>query len=189
MARGRKGQSAEERAAKGNPGKRGAKATKGKTVPPLPPVSEATPAYLSAEGKKVWARVAPILAPMKFFRATDHEAMARYCENLQNWWAAERRLRRFKGDPTYETESKHGKMLRVHPLLTAQNAYEKRLIALEDRLGLSPKARQEILRGLASALPPLPPGPRDGELDLDRDAADPPPPSPIGILNPPTTLQ
>ena len=113
LATGRKGQSDEVKAAKGNPGRRplnGETGEKSATkAVPLPPVTDATPAYLSADGKRIWARVAPHLGRMYFFRSTDHEGLARYCENLKNWWACERRIRRLKSGPIYETNSKHGK--------------------------------------------------------------------------------
>ena len=177
MARGRKGQSAEECAARGNPGKRGAKTSKAETgESPLPPVSETTPAYLSAEAKKVWARVAPLLAPMNFFRATDHEALARYCENLKNWWACERHLRREKW--VFTTKSKHGELDRINRYFVIQDRLERRLVVLEDRLGLNTRARQEIIRGLAAGPGELPmPNPEEagksGEL-----------PGPLGMLSP-----
>jgi P27 family predicted phage terminase small subunit len=182
MARGRKGMSAEEREAKGNPGRRSDPKPAAAEVP-LPPVQTATPKQLSAEAKKIWARAAPHLQRMSFFRATDTEVLARWCENLKRWWDCERELRKRGVGMTYETASKHGKMLRIHPLVMVQNALERRLIVAEDRLGLSPRARQEILRGLATSpsdLPlPHPPeksAPADGELALGQT-------SPLGLLN------
>lgn len=174
MAKGRKAQSKAAAEAKGTRD-RSAKAAK----VPLPPVKQATPPSLSANGKKLWAQIAPLLAPMGFFRETDREPLARYCENLANWWHCERELRR--GEPVYETVSKHGKLLRVHPMLTAQNMYEKRLVALEDRLGLSPRARQEILRGLAAAPAELPFTQR--ETGEDDHPVEPQPANPLGLLN------
>jgi len=69
VEKGRKGQSEEVKAAKGNPGRR---PVKDKTPAPsisLPPVTEATPSYLSDDGKRIWGRIAPHLARMNFFRA------------------------------------------------------------------------------------------------------------------------
>ncbi len=58
MARGRKVQSAEEREAKGNPGKRGSKASNGKaTAPPLPHLRA------RADNGPTSARVLPMCFP------------------------------------------------------------------------------------------------------------------------------
>lgn len=175
MARGRKAELDEVKRAKGNPGRRPlAKPQDG--PPPLPPVKDQAPRTLSTEGRKVWGELAPHLARMQFLRATDQAGLARYAENLAGWWKLERKLRREA--VVYWTESKHGKIKRINPLFTVQNALEKRLIALEDRLGLSPRARQEILRSLAAQAPQLP-----GMAVEESPPAEELPPSPLGMLN------
>lgn len=174
MARGRKGESDEVKRQKGNPGRR--PLTAPGEGPPLPPVKETAPAGLSKEGRKVWGEIAPHLARMQFLRATDHPALARWCENLAKWWKVERKLRR-EAD-VYWTESKHGRIKRINPLVNVQNALEKRLVALEDRLGLSARARQEILRSLAAQAPQLP-----GLGGEDAPAAEALPATPLGMLN------
>ena len=76
MVKGRKAQSEEVEVAKDNPGLRPLKAKTPTPSVPLPPVTEATPAYLSDDGKRIWGRVAPHLVRMNFFHAKLDETTA-----------------------------------------------------------------------------------------------------------------
>lgn len=178
MARGRKAQPAEIAAAKGNPGKRALGRPKdGEGEISLPPESQSVHPYLSNRARAIWERLAPQLRAMKMLRETDVEGVARYCEYLNRWWVLERRLRR--KSITYETVSAHGKLRRMDPDFLAQGMIEKRLVALEDRYGLSPRARQEILRALAAAPLGLPLGEKSREGEAPSAPAD----SPVGLLS------
>ena len=179
MARGRKAQPAELAAAKGNPGKR---AIRTAGVVDAPEIADGAPAELSGEGKKVWARLRPHLAAMKLLRATDQPVFARYCDALGDYWKATRTLR--KRGMVYEAPMTNGgKMRRLDPLFHVQERLHKRLVEMEDRLGLSPRARQEILHRLSQAAAPAPALPLDrpgdhataGELSAER--------GPVGFLN------
>lgn len=143
--RGRKPEPAAVKEAKGNPGRR-----------PLPKEQDAVrateaPKALSRQAKKIWEELAPDLQRMKFLRPTDAHAFARYCEHLTRWWELTKSLR--KTGETYESESNHGKLLRVRPEFLVRERLEKRMEALEDRFGLSPAARQQILQRLAIVNP------------------------------------
>jgi P27 family predicted phage terminase small subunit len=125
--------------------------------------------------------MAPELTRLKFLRETDLSAFSRYCEHLARWWALTKELR--KEGETYETQSAHGNMLRVNPKFVVRERIEKRLEPLEDRFGLTPGARMQIMQRLA-VVPPLPVG---GLFDDDKDkpAGQAPvtPASPLGLLN------
>ncbi|MFN4283502.1 MAG: phage terminase small subunit P27 family [Alphaproteobacteria bacterium] len=140
----------------GNPGKRRSKAQvaadaeraaqAAQVEAALAPETEdlkGAPPYLSAEAKKVWKRIAVYVAAMRFVRSIDGELVARYAEHLATWWDLTTKLRR--QGITYETKSAHGKLKRIHPLLLARDRVEAHLIDAEDRLGLNPRSRQDIM--------------------------------------------
>ncbi|WP_431856614.1 phage terminase small subunit P27 family [Azospirillum sp.] len=183
MTRGRKPQPAEVKQAKGNPGKRRV----AQTPADLPALGSTAPADLPARARKIWDELAPELARLKFLRSTDREAFARYCLHLCRWWELTKALEK-KGGETYVTESAHGTMRRVDPDFLVRERIESRLETLEDRFGLSPAARQQLLQRMMSAPPPaLPAGGLFGE-DPAKPAGDQPvsppkpPASPVGLL-------
>lgn len=173
--------------AKGNPGKR-----RRTPVQPVPGGGTiAAPTRMTAEGQRVWDRLVPELVRMNFLRATDVQAFGRYCDAVARYWKITLQLR--KVGETYTSKSNHGDLQRISPLFVVEERLAKRLESLEDRFGLNPAARQQIMLRLASA---------QGQLDLGR-----PPPepereasapeaspseglsaSPIGLLTPPARL-
>lgn len=167
--RGRKPQPDELKRAKGNPGKRALAA-------PLEasPVTLKAPAKLSAAALAVWRETATELERMNFLRPTDRNAFARYCETVAEYWRVSTSLRRLKSN-TYETDTLHGRMLRIHPDFLVQDRLFKRLTDLEDRFGLSPAARQAIMLRLAQVQPQLPFGATAVPETKEPDG-------PIGIL-------
>lgn len=155
MARGRRALPDEIKALKGNPGKR--KLVLGQTEERAGPIK--APAYVSSvDEKQIFARVADELARVRFIKATDADVLGRWCVYLAKWVSIKKRLQTGKNSNVYyETESKHGKMLRVHPLFASLFKIEQHLMALEDRIGLNPSSRQAILRGIINA-PNIPAG-------------------------------
>jgi hypothetical protein len=91
------------------------------------------------------------------------------CPGSGRWIDLKKRLDAKDADVYYETASKHGTMLRVHPLFASMFKIEQHLMALEDRIGLNPTSRQSVLRGLINA-PAIPPS------DLFGDGAQKPAP-------------
>lgn len=173
--RGRKSEPAEMKEAKGNPGRRPVHTAPAEALPIL---GEAAPKELNAAGKAAWNKLTPHLREMRLTRATDQTALARYCNHVARYWKLERAIR--KDGEVYLTETNHGSMKRINPAFAVQDRVEKRMEALEDRLGLSPRARQEILARLsadaaaasairAGASPHTPAAPHD-------------PDSPLGLL-------
>lgn len=178
--RGRKPQPAAVKMAKGNPGRRPVPAEPdGKT----PGKVAVAPRELAKDARAIWTRMAPELTRLKFLRETDLSAFARYCEHLARWWSLTKDLR--KEGETYETNSAHGNMLRVNPKFMVRERIEKRLEPLEDRFGLTPGARMQIMQRLAAAPPALPAGGLFGETGDDKgDGKTPTPPvGPLGLLN------
>lgn len=156
MTRGRRALPDEIKALKGNPGKR--KLVLGHADEKAGPIK--APAYISTlDEKQIFARVADELSRVRFIKTTDADALGRWCVYLAKWVSIKKRLQAGKknADVYYETESKHGKMLRVHPLFASLFKIEQHLMALEDRIGLNPSSRQAILRGIINA-PNIPAG-------------------------------
>ena len=198
--RGRKGQPARVREAKGNPGKRAARPAKSTAAAARPAkgqdvamsakdqgdattavaiskFSGGVPRELTKRAKAVWNTLAPQLVHANVVRQTDRGALARYCDTVAEYWAVTQTLRRKKY--TYLLKTIAGdKMPRLNPLFMVQDRLAKRLDALEDRFGLTPRSRQEILYRLAQAQAP--------QLPLDNPATGEPAPepdSPVGFLN------
>jgi P27 family predicted phage terminase small subunit len=156
MARGRRGVPDELKALKGNAGKRKLNLAD-KPVDATPAANAVlAPDYLvGADEKRIFKRVSEELNQVRFVRRTDTDALARWCVYMAKWVSVKRRLDSKDADVYYETASKHGTMLRVHPLFAALFKIEQHLMSLEDRIGLNPTSRQSILRGLINA-PQLP---------------------------------
>ncbi len=185
--RGRKPKPAELKALQGNPGKRAQPAPPAEPdpePPAQPPETASTaPKHLSDAAARVWATLAPHLTRLKFLRVTDQEAFARYCEHIARYWHLTRALA--TTGETYETETKHGRMRRINPEFLVRDRIERQLESLEDRFGMSPRARQQILQQMAAATPALPFGDPPGREA--EHAPEPPSPSPVGVLNSGTT--
>jgi P27 family predicted phage terminase small subunit len=185
MARGRRREPDALKEIKGNPGKRPVAPDPAPETTPAAAIAMKPPAKLSAGGLAIWREIAPELQRLNFLRHSDRQTFARYCETLARYWNVTRQLK--SKDLTYWTESAHGKLKRVNPLFQVENWLERRLVPLEDRFGLSPAARQQILLRLANA---------PGQLPLDMPAATDPKPgapgaeapllqpqSPVGMLS------
>lgn len=154
MPRGRRALPDEIKALKGNPGKRRLVLDQGEAD--AGPVK--APSYITTVmEREIFKRVSAQLSSVRFIKTTDADALARWAVWMAKWVDIKKRLSAKKADVYYETASKHGKMLRAHPLYASMIQIDKQLMALEDRIGLNPTSRQSILRGLINA-PQLPTG-------------------------------
>jgi P27 family predicted phage terminase small subunit len=187
MTRGRRPQPDALKAAKGNPGKRAiAPSTPTDADKAAAKVTSATkpPGKLTAAALSVWRQTAPELERMNFLRPTDRQAFARYCDAVARFWDVRQKLT--KAGATYWTDSAHGKMQRINPLFIVEERLARRLTELEDRFGLSPSARQQIMLRLAQGQPalPFPPNPGATPHPDGPTPPAPPPESAIGLLGP-----
>ena len=149
MARGRKALPDEIKALKGNPGKR-------KLNLQTPEAQEARkieqPKFLKGETEKaIFKRVSDELNRIRFIKHTDIDVLGRWCYYMSKWISLKHRVDAKNADVYYETASKHGTMLRTHPIFASLLQIERMLMALEDRLGLNPSSRQTVMRGLINA--------------------------------------
>lgn len=192
MARGRRALPDEVKALKGNPGKRrmALKSAAGETVKAESPRAIlAIPEFLTHERERdIFRKIVDDYMQRRIARAPDLTAYARWASYVHRWVSCKEKL---DGKSTYfKSSSKHGELLRRHPLFKDMLDLERVLQSLEDRLGLNPTARQNIIRGL-SAMPAAlgglfgdeQPAESDKPEISDGDAPDGPPPvSPLGFL-------
>lgn len=184
--KGRKAKPAELKAAQGNPGNR----------PLVPqPLSESAPASgpvalpfakLSADALTAYTIVGAELRHLNFIRSTDEPLLLRYCDALARFWRVTRELDELGGE-TYDCPTTTGAtMLRMRPQFMVQERLSKRLESMEDRLGLSPMARQQYLLRMAQGAPRLPLGDAPSKRNADdTDQGDPPrADTPFGFLKP-----
>ncbi len=151
------------------------------------------PEWLGEAGRRVWCLAAPELRRAGLLAPAEETAFARYCDHVARWLKLRGEL---DGQETYETVSKHGTLLRIHPKLTAMMQIERSIEALEDRFALTPLWRFKLkeIRARAEgegAPPPLPRTPltlpfeveEGGENGRDSAVAANMAEGPFGILN------
>lgn len=173
--KGRNPKPGELREAQGNPGHRA-------IVTALPddgPVKGLPFAKLGEDARRAYEIIAGDLRRMKFVRASDESLLLRYCDLLARYWRSARKLDEL-GSETYTVKTVSGDMMdRLRPELQVMLLVSKRLDSMEDRLGLSPMARQQYLVRMAAvgASPQLP-------MDMPETPDQPSPRtgSPVGFL-------
>lgn len=178
MARGRRAQPDAVKALKGNPGKRKLALTKvGKASAPVPkPAAASPPEFLTNERERlIFTRVVDDYLQRRVARAPDLTAYARWASYVHRWISCKEQL---DGKATwFKSTSKHGDLLRRHPLFKDMLDLERVMQSLEDRLGLNPIARQNIIKGL-SAMPAALGGLFGDEQSADEDKPQPDEPKP-----------
>lgn len=172
MKPGPKKQPAELAAAKGNPGHR--------AITPSPPESEAittsAPSFIKTKrAREIWAALMPVIQPYRFVKTSDEMAVGRYCIHLARFLDLNDQVA--KSGVSYETDTNHGRMLRLHPHFAAMMRIEEALVKLEDRIGLTPAARQSLMVRVAGGSGTDLPSPGLNDPRNPRASA-----SPIGLL-------
>ncbi len=177
MPRGRTPKSLALKAAQGNPGRRKSRA-KVAAIPTITGTFE-TPSGLSAGAKRIWQQLSVHLASANFVRPTDMFALARYCEHMSTWWAKTAEIQR--DGETVVTKSKHVEMIRLHPAFLVRERVERHLVEMEDRFGLNPSFRLQIVNRFLNQGQT----PSDGLFSnpAPTESSENEPPSPIGILH------
>jgi len=183
--RGPKPQPAVMRQRKGNPGHRPIGADPVSTsVAGLSAL--APPRWLKKRGLQVWHRIAPRLVTLKLLTPADVETFGRYCRNFARWLSAQEMID--KEGETYESESLHGKLKRIHPVFLMADRVERQLLAAEDRFGLNPAERQRLFAARAQSADPAARDLFGDDRRPNDPAAKPAEPAqpiegPIGLLN------
>lgn len=179
MARGRRAQPDAVKALKGNPGKRKlalAKRAKGDPSPGAKSQALAIPEFLTQEREReIFRRIVDDYLQRRIARSVDLTAYARWASYVHRWVTCKEKL---DGKATYfKSTSKHGDLLRRHPLFKDMLDLERVMQSLEDRLGLNPIARQNIIKGL-SAMPAALGGLFGDDQPASDDKSQPDDPSP-----------
>lgn len=200
--RGRRSKPDDVKRLTGNPGKRKlAPAAAHESLPPgaAPDQAPAAPPsaasdfnvaeYLShAREKAIFHRVFDDYLRRRVARREDVFEYVRWAHYAHVWLQSKEDIAANGGSRAYIVKSKHGEYVRPHPSWRQQLECERALQTLEDRLGLNPVSRQNILRGLAAlpaALGGLFDEPESKPPQGDKPAAEPPPQnsqSPLGAL-------
>lgn len=166
MPRGRLPKPDAVKRAAGNPGKRKIPALVKPSAARAATSAFAPPAWLDAAARRIWTTLAADLVRLNFLRGSDVQAFARYCHHMAGWVKARKTVQK-EGEFYDATATSGEKLKRLHPAAKAAELHEKHLVELEDRFGLTPLARQRILRDQA-ALPA-------GSLPFDRQPTEPKP--------------
>lgn len=177
--------------AQGNPGHRPIAPDPAALSPVLTAPQAALPfARLSEDARHAYDIIGADLRRLNFVRSTDEPLLLRYCDALARFWRVTGELDVLGGE-TYETSSAHGNMLRMRPQFMVQERLARRLESMEDRLGLSPMARQQYLVRMAAAgaQPGFwPDRSADDAKDAPSPAIAPRAASPVGLLKGPHAL-
>jgi P27 family predicted phage terminase small subunit len=170
--------------AQGNPGRR--------NVPRESDTAQQQPAHaiklpfakLKGSAKKAHELIGTELRRLNFVRPSDEPILLRYCKSLADFWDVTGKLDAL-GSQVYDCPMTNSEktMVRVHPLFLVQERLAKRLESMEDRLGLSPMARQQYLLRMASAGAQGSFGlPAPQQNAKPSEAPAPRPGSPVGLL-------
>ena len=113
------------------------------------------PADLDEYARAVWRELAPALIAARRLTQTDIPAMKRYCDLTGQYWKVSQQIR--EEGRTYwavtvaQKQAKDGepqetnKMMRKHPLLPEQRALAAELRQIEDKFGMTPLARENLI--------------------------------------------
>ena len=139
--RGRKPKPTALKALEGNPGKR--PLNEHEPVPPKGAIR--CPAWLEAEAKKEWKRLAPSLEAMGILTTVDISAFAGYCQAYARWKEAEEFIS--KHGSIFQTPS--GYVQQVPQVSIAQQNL-KIMQSFCSEFGLTPATRSRIIAGSGS---------------------------------------
>ena len=151
MARGRRRIPDEVKAAKGNPGKRKLLLADNESPRVSRPLNYTMPETLTHEREqRIFREIVEDYLQRRVARPQDLFAYARWAHYVHRWMICKETLDQPGAMTVYKSVSPHGTYYRRNPIFKDQLDVERVLQSLEDRLGLNPAARQNIIRGLAA---------------------------------------
>jgi phage terminase small subunit len=136
------------KALRGNPGKRKLMLDDGTVERRGTPVAIEVPPFLTHERERsIFLRIVDDYLQRRIARPVDFMAYGRWASYVHRWMTCKEEV---DGKSTYYPQkSPHVTQLKRKPAFADMFDLERAMIALEDRLGLNPVARQAIIRGLA----------------------------------------
>jgi P27 family predicted phage terminase small subunit len=184
MARGAKPRDPAVAAAAGNPGKRRLRKAREDIGQPVPVDEWAPPSDLAPAVAEVWRRELPRLRQMGLLKVTDLAGFRVFCGAFARYEAGCRVLE--AEGCTVQSVSKHGTLLRKHPMVDIVQAAERTIRAYMAEFGMTSQSRVRVASQLASRQLPLPLS-GGGEPASPQPAAAPAPSptdhGPIGFLS------
>lgn len=147
--KGRKPDGGALQAAKGNPGKRVAKAVV--RAEPSKPGAVVPPTWMvkSKVAMQVWNEIAPQLIQINLLTSLDTQPFARYCRYVAEWITADKAIA--KEGIYYDTQTTEGHAKKsLHPAWLVRSRLESFLKDIEIRFGIGPHDRYKILRDQAA---------------------------------------
>ena len=128
----------------GNPGKR---PINSREPQPLK-VAPRCPQWLTAEARKVWRRMVPLLRGMGVLTAVDGDALTAYCQTHARWKAAEEFLAKHGEVYPIRDDAGRLKCMQQFPQVSIARNHLLILRAYQQEFGLTPAARTRIHVGL-----------------------------------------
>lgn len=107
--------------------------------PSPPPETPNCPTWLGREAKRIWKRLAPVLARNGLLSKTDRATFAAFCQAYHRWWELEKG--RDNTPHTFTTESGYTQR---HPIHSMADDAMDRLTKLGREFGMTPSARSGI---------------------------------------------
>jgi P27 family predicted phage terminase small subunit len=106
------------------------------------------PAFLSAEAKREWRRVVPLLVKLRLLSVQDRSALAAYCQAWAQFVESTQTLQREGSIVTFCTYNNQGQVTtstkRRHPALEWQRDAMRQVRDLGGLFGLSPSGRSRL---------------------------------------------
>lgn len=156
MTRGRKPDTDDQQAAKGNPGKRlsqkEVETVRARSPAPVTVGKVRPPKWLkrSRKATEVWNDLAPQLERLNLLSALDASPFARYCRYVVEWIAADVAVQ--KEGTWFDAVDTNGNATKKrHPAFVAVQQLEKMLGDMESSFGMRPDTRYKIMRDQAAA--------------------------------------
>lgn len=113
---------------------------------PLLPVSARAPAWLTAEGKKIWRQALQRLSPAGIVTELDTVALARYCQTLARWIKMEQFLQEHGEVSPVRTDQGRVTGQALLPQVGLYLRLSDQLCRMEQAFGLTPASRASLVR-------------------------------------------
>lgn len=156
ISMGRRAKTDAEKDRNGNPGKRARKAAPGfaaPAAPAAPPNPLDPPSWLVAMEKPdalvAWREVIAPLIELRFLRDIDFAVAARYCRHFADWLDAVRTIDKEGATVINKMTATDDVITRLHPMVKVREIAERHLLEIEDRIGVGPRARYELIHRMA----------------------------------------
>ena len=102
------------------------------------------PRWLVPEAKKVWARVAPVLARMRVLTIADGDALAAYCQAFARWRRAEEFIAKHGDAYPIRDEQGRVKCMAQFPQVSIAKNLLQLVRVYQQEFGMTPSSRTQV---------------------------------------------